>query len=106
MEIKKAREIVIEIERIRTTRKRCRTTIIFCPSCSAEADFISLDEAAALFEVEKGLLRSFIDHHLCCGEQSEGEIMICLASFLVRMRAKTGSIESVKVESSERRMLN
>jgi len=106
MEIKKAREIVIEIEKIQTTKKRCRTRILFCPLCVAEADFISLNEAAALFEVDKRQLRSFIDHHLCRDERSESEILICLVSFLARMRAKTDQSMPAKVRTPDRPLLN
>src|SRR6476619_2719625 len=99
MEIKKAREIVIEIERIRTTRKRCRTQMLFCPQCDSEADFISLKEAAALFEVDKLQLRAFIDHHLCTGAMAEDEILICLVSFLARMRTRSDQTGKTNIQT-------
>ena len=93
MEESRAREIVIEIERIKTIRKTCRTRVMFCPDCAAEADFISLNEAVELFEVDIRQLRAVIRHHVCDVSGNEGDILICVASFLAEMRTMTGGAQ-------------
>jgi hypothetical protein len=94
MEIKKAREIVIEIERIRTTRKRCRTQILFCTGCELDTDFITLGAATALFEVEHDQLRPLIGHHICKEGGTEGDILICEVP--VGSRTNAATVSSVR----------
>ena len=85
-----AREIIVEIERVKTIRKRCRTRILFCRECDAETDFITLQEAASLFEVNDSLIKSFIRHHICQSNQNKSELLVCLSSLLARMQSVTG----------------
>jgi len=106
MEIKKAREIVIEIERIRTTRKRCRTQILFCTGCELDTDFITLGAATALFEVERDQLRPLIGHHICKDGGTEGDILICVATLLEKMRIKANPHDLKKAEKSAVRLIN
>lgn len=90
MKIQKKREIVIEFERVQTVRKKARTHIIFCRNCGHEVDFIALREAAALFMTPVENLLQFIrvsNSHF--ETAADGEIHICLVSFLTAMKTKT-----------------
>lgn len=95
MKVKNTREIIIEFERIRIIRKRARTSLEFCGQCRTEADFISFDEAATLFNTDPELLFQFINntgsHYQTKGD---GEIFICLKSLIARM--KTIKSEQIK----------
>lgn len=96
------REIVIEIERVKTIRKRCRTRVMFCPECLSKADFITLREAALLFEVEPSLLRRFIRHQLKGRAPQESESLICIASLLEGIRSAVDPTINFKTERTER----
>ncbi len=90
MKIQQKREIVIEFERVQLVRKKARTHIIFCRQCGREVDFISLREAVALFATQADSLLQFVrasGSHFESG--ADGEIYICLLSFLAAMKAKT-----------------
>lgn len=90
MKIQRKREIVIEFERVQTVRRKARTHIIFCRDCAAEVDFVSLREAAALFSTPAENLMQFVragGSHFESG--ADGEIYLCLVSFLASMKAKT-----------------
>jgi hypothetical protein len=94
MKVKTTREIVIEIERVRTIRKRCSTHVLFCAECNNDADFITLQEAANLFEVELDLLRSFALEYLCHTQLSDKENFLCLPSLLDRLQKRAGELKS------------
>ena len=85
------REIVIEVERIQLVRKRARTHLHNCEQCNAVSDYVSLSDAARLFEIERDRLLDFIQKHGCHFiDARHGEIQICLASLLERMRTISG----------------
>jgi len=90
MKIQRKREIVIEFERIQLVRKKAQTHIIFCRSCGRDVDFIALREAAVLFNAQAENLLQFVrinNSHFETG--ADGEIFLCLISFLAKMKAKT-----------------
>jgi hypothetical protein len=90
MKIQKKREIVIEFERVQLVRRKALTHIIFCSDCGREVDFVSLREAAALFTTPAENLLQFVRRsrsHFETG--ADGEINICLISFLAAMKSKT-----------------
>ncbi len=90
MKIQKKREIVLEFERVQLVRKKARTHIIFCRNCGREVDFIALREAAALFTTPAENLLKFVRVSNSHFETlRDGEIYICLVSFLTAMKAKT-----------------
>jgi len=90
MKVQRKREIVIEFERVRLVRKKAQTHLIFCRECGREVDFVPLREAAALFATPAENLWQFVRAHRSHFETSAGgEIFICLASLLVRMKNKT-----------------
>jgi hypothetical protein len=94
MQVEKKREIVIEIERVRTIRKRCNTHVLFCSECNDEADFITLREAAGLFEIDPDLLTSYAHEHLCHVRPSDSETFLCVPSLLDHMQRRTAALRS------------
>jgi hypothetical protein len=91
MKIQKQRELIIEFERVRLVRKKAKTHLIFCRNCGREADFVSLREASSLFATPAENLLKFIKINQSHFETSaaDGEIYICLISFLTCMKKNT-----------------
>jgi hypothetical protein len=90
MELSKRREVVLEIECVRTFRKRAVTRLMLCPDCRLETDFLGLAEAARLFDTPVGTLVEFVDSHRCHrASTSDGEVFICLIALLAAMKTKT-----------------
>lgn len=90
MKIQKRREIVIEFERVQIVRKKAETHLDFCCECGREVDFVPLKEAAALFLTPTESLLHFVrvnNSHLTI--DTDGEMIVCLASLLARMKAKS-----------------
>ncbi len=90
MKIQKQRELIIEFERVRLVRKKAKTHLLFCRDCGREADFVSLREASSLFAAPSENLLQFIkfnNSHFETG--ANGEIYVCLLSFLALMKQKT-----------------
>ncbi len=90
------REVVVEIEHIKTVRKRASTRLRLCRGCGKSSDFIAIARAAALFELEPERVLDFVrvnSCHVIIG--NEGEIHICLADLLSAMskRIKKGSVK-------------
>jgi len=97
MKIQKQRELIIEFERVQLVRKKASTHLIFCRNCGREVDFVSLREASSLFSTPTENLLQFIrinQSHFESG--TNGEIYICLVSFLASMKAKT-NISQIKL---------
>lgn len=86
----KQREIVIEFEKVRTIRKRAKTSFAFCPSCGTDTDFVELLSAAQLFDIYDGDLAAFVAanavHH-------DGDMDICFPSLLAVMHARTNGLQ-------------
>ncbi len=97
MKIQKQRELIIEFERVQLVRKKAKTHLIFCRNCGREVDFISLREASSLFSTPAENLLQFIQiNHSHFENGANGEIYICLVSFLSAMKAKT-NISQIKL---------
>ena len=97
MKIQKQRELIIEFERVQLVRKKAKTHLIFCRSCGREVDFVSLREASSLFGTPAENLLQFIrinNSHFETG--ANGEIYVCLISFLTAMKAKT-NLSNIKL---------
>src|SRR6478672_10404933 len=97
MKIQKQRELIIEFERVQLVRKKAKTHLIFCRNCGREVDFVSLREASALFGTQAENLLQFIkinNSHFEAG--ADGEIYVCLISFLTAMKAKT-NLSNIKL---------
>lgn len=97
MNIQKKREIVIEFERVQIVRKKAQTHVIFCRNCGREVDFVCLREAAVLFTTQTENLLQFVRTSRSHFETGmDGEIYICLVSFLAAMKKKT-DLSSIKL---------
>ncbi len=102
MKVQKKREIVIEFERVQVVRKKAGTHLIFCRNCGREVDFLSIREAAALFTTPADNLLRFVrvsNSHF--ETAADGEIYICLVSFLTAMKAKT-NLSRIKLINENR----
>ncbi len=77
------KSLVLEIERIQLIRKKCKAKEMFCRQCDEIEDFVKLDDVTDLFSTTKSKLFEFIQtrsiHYL---ENSSGEILLCINSFL------------------------
>lgn len=81
------REIVIEFEKVQTIRKRAKTRLISCLGCDAEADTVSLADAAELFETDRDALFQFIRQHDCHYQvEVDDRIYLCVPSLLDKMQ--------------------
>jgi hypothetical protein len=97
MKIQRQRELIIEFERVQLVRKKAKTHLIFCKSCGRDADFVSLREASTLFGTQIENLFRFIKINNSHYEtNTDGEIYICLVSFLACMKSKT-NISQIKL---------
>ena len=81
--MKKAREIVIEIERTRVVACRLRSVSVFCAECSANSEFVEPAEAAALCETTAEKIFALKDigalHSIIA---DDGLPLVCLGSLL------------------------
>src|SRR5215218_7212747 len=102
MKIQRKREIIIEFERLQIVRRKAQTHIIFCCGCRREVDFVSVGEAALLFTTKVENLLQFVrasGSHFETG--ANGEIYLCLISFLAAMKAKT-NLSRIKLIGEKR----
>ena len=84
------RTFVVEIEKRQIIRKTSESRLVICDRCRAESDFISIRQAASIFSTEETYLFNFISEnhsHYKTGEN--GEIFICLRSFIEAINRKT-----------------
>ena len=90
MKVQKQRELIIEFERVRVVRKKARTHLRLCRNCGREVDFVALREASALFTTPPEDLVNFIKlNHIHFETGADGEIHICLISFLDCLKRST-----------------
>jgi hypothetical protein len=86
MRPEKQRQIVIEFEKVRTIRKRAKTRLVHCDGCSADADIVTLIEAADLFETDPEELFHFIRQNNCHFHvNNDANIYLCVPSLIERM---------------------
>jgi hypothetical protein len=91
MSTQQQREVVIEIERIQVIRKRAKTRLLECVKCRGTVDFVPLDEAAELFEIDLADLLGFIQRNDCHYRTANTEtIYLCVNSLLDRMKQFEG----------------
>ncbi|MBK7706521.1 MAG: hypothetical protein IPN69_01125 [Acidobacteria bacterium] len=89
MKVLKSREIVIEFERVQLIRKRARTQVVRCAECRSEADFVTIGDAAELFNTEADRLTRFVAEHRChIQTDSMGGVFVCVGSLLAKMRTR------------------
>lgn len=92
MSVLNQREIVIEFECVQLVRKRCKTHVMVCGCCGRETDFLSLEQAARLFETAACDLFRFLKENACHFQSCPaGIVYICLATLLKTMRERSGA---------------
>ncbi len=88
----KKRTFVVEIERRQIIRKTSESSLVICDQCRGESDFISLRQAASIFSTEETQIFSFIsENHSHFKTNEQGEIFICLNSFIAAINKKAGN---------------
>lgn len=86
----KKRMFIVEIERRQIVRKRSESQLIVCSQCHSESDFISIRQATSIFCTEETQLFDFISENRSHYKTNEnGEIFICLNSFIEAINKKT-----------------
>lgn len=91
MSHKGSKIVVLEIERVQLVRRKCRAHPGFCEKCEREADFLSLTEAARLFDINSARLFRFIQANSSHYKfDDEGNIFLCVRSLFACVNAKTG----------------
>lgn len=80
------RQLIFEVKRVQTVRRKIETSSGYCRECCVQADFVDLSELATTFEVsvaeavlqlrERGV---HMQHHL-----ESGNIIVCISSLLSR----------------------
>jgi hypothetical protein len=86
------RTFVVEIERRQIIRKTSESRLVICDRCRAESDFISIRQAASVFSVSESNLFNFIsENHSHFKTNEQGEIFICLRSFIEAINGKTNN---------------
>jgi hypothetical protein len=82
--------VVLEIERVQLVRRKCRAHSGFCEKCERQSDFLSLIEAARLFDINSARLFRFIQangsHYKF---DAKGDIFLCVSSLFACVNAKT-----------------
>jgi len=99
MTAQRQREIVIEFEKVRTIRKRAKTTLADCRGCDSETDAVTLVEAAGLFEITHENLFQFIKQNDCHYHVTiDDRIYLCVPSLLESMQRQTAERRELKGE--------
>lgn len=92
MAVLNQRNVVVEFECVQIIRKRCKTHVMACRCCGRETDFLSLEQAAQLFEAAACDLFRFLKENACHFKTCPaGIVHICLATLLKTMRERSGA---------------
>ena len=87
----KRTQITIETSRVLILRQM-RLFRSWCPECACEVDVVGLEEASALTEMTRSVLRESVqttNWHF--SESSDGALLICLDSLMKSMYAESKS---------------
>lgn len=88
------RRLVVEVERMQMIRKWISTKFFDCGSCGREVDFVTVCEAAQIFEISDAELGSFLKSNDCHSSTYTGsEQHICLRSLMKSLNLTTGKHE-------------
>ena len=86
------RIFVVEIEKRQIIRKTSESHLVICAECRAESDFISIRQAASIFGTAETQIFNFInENHSHYKTTGQGEIFICLNSFIEAINSKTNN---------------
>jgi|SRR5215213_6899104 len=99
MNVSKKRQLVIDYIRTQRIRKRAPIIELLCRNCGRRVDFVSLSEAAKLFELDPEELLNFISANACHFTISPtGDVHICLTTFLSAMRSRSNNFKLIEGE--------
>lgn len=83
--------VVFEIERVQLIRRKCRTHPGICEKCG-QTDFITLDEAARLFDINSARLFRFIElNALHYTDDAKSGFIVCINSLIERLFVNKGN---------------
>jgi hypothetical protein len=86
------RELVVELVRTRRWRRKAPVHALLCKECGGRSDFVSLAEAAQVFDIREDQLLGFIESRAChMSTPPSGDVHICLVTLLKAMREQTGN---------------
>lgn len=95
------KNLILEIERVQLIHKKCKAEEKFCGECLDIKDFVMLNDIASLFSFQKMKLFEFINTNSIHNAESEnGEIFICISSFLAYIQTQNKQMKPIKLISS------
>ena len=90
------REVIVEVERVQIIRKRAKSLYMICKECGCKADFVSVDDAALVFETASSDLIAFAAANNChIKEFISGGVHICLIAFIAAMKRNNSNIKLI-----------
>jgi hypothetical protein len=90
MPVAARRELIVEFERVQIVRRRAKTRMRTCAACGTRTDFITLGQAARLFEMPASDILRFVRENSCHFEMDPArEVHLCLAALMERMRERS-----------------
>jgi hypothetical protein len=90
------REVIVEVEKVRILRKRAKTVYMICKECGCKADFVSLDDAALVFETASSDLIAFAAANNCHIQKCiPGGVHLCLIAFIAAMKRNNSNIKLI-----------
>jgi hypothetical protein len=79
------RQLVIEVERVQTVRRRIATILGYCRECRAPADLVDISDLARLFDVSVAdAVLQLRRRRIHMQHLNSGTIAICVDSLLTR----------------------
>lgn len=87
------RRLVVEVERMQLVRRWIYTKFLECKSCGKDVDFVTVGEAAHIFEISTAQLTGFIKSNDCHSNTHTGSRHICLRSLMKSLNKTTGKHE-------------
>jgi hypothetical protein len=99
MKVSKRPELVIEFVRTQRVRRRAPLHSRICRECGGLSDFVSLFEAAKLFDIcEQEILR-FTKENACHINTETPDVHLCLVTFLEAMKSRTANFKLIEGSS-------
>lgn len=96
------RQLVIELERVQTVRRRVPTIRGYCTECRAASDLVDLSDLARLFEVSLAdAVLQMRRRRIHMQHQVAGSIVVCAESLLVRSDPDLAMLSKSLPPSSE-----
>lgn len=79
------RQLIFEVERVQTVKRRIATLQAYCARCQAKADFVDLGELSRTFEVSPAeAVLQLRERRVHMDRTEVGDIIICVESLLQR----------------------